>query len=573
MLHSGPFLKMKIAYTTDCDVLVIGAGGAGIKAAIKAAEAGAEVLLVNKFQVGISGSTFYPRLKSWGMNSVTNPQLGDSEEQFLKEILESGQGAADPQVAKKLVEESTPVRKELAQEYGLHFQVDPETGRYYSVIPCFGKIERGASCSMAEFKTAMWQRMMRAGVTVRTGIDIADLVTVDGVVCGALGFDEKGEFFHIRAKAVFLGTGGADAIYQYSLATPDQTGDGYVMAFEAGAQLMNMEFIQFIPGITWPVRKFLFQEKPLDTFPELTNALGDHFLANYLPADVTAEACYTERAKHGPFSNVGEGRYFDIALFEEWRKGNAFPDGGLEIRYPESILADRRFYIRNALAWLNEYGIDPVGKGMHLLPHSQCFNGGVRIDPQAATTLPGLFAGGESAGGPHGADRMGGNALAGSQIFGGIGGTNAAIFARKTCFADVPEEKLLSGFEQHMSSGNGRQTGLDEAIREVRSLMWDNASIVRSKERVQAARERLAAVEENFDAMAHFSAGSGVRNALGLHSYLRLAQIMLTAMEQRKESRGPHYRLDHPGEDPAYHGFITLEKGAHDTIKTVFHHT
>lgn len=549
---------MKISYRTDCDVLVIGAGGAGIKAAIKAAEAGCDVLLVNKFQVGVSGSTFYPRLQSWGMNSVTNPCFGDSEDAFYEEILEAGQGAIDKAVARTLAEQSTPVRIELEKEYGLHFHVNPETGRYYAVIPCFGKLERGSSCSMKEFKASMWQRMMRDGVRVRTGIDIASLVMHDGAVCGALGFDEKRELVFFRAKSVFMGTGGADAIYKYSLATPDQTGDGYVMAFDSGAELMNMEFIQFIPGITWPVKKFLFQEKPLDTIPSLTNRYGEEILAKYLPADVSVEECLTERAKHGPFSTVGAGRYFDIAMFEEWRAGHAFDDDGIMIRYPESIRKDNRFYIQNALKWLNDYGIDPIDEGMHILPHSQCFNGGIHINSKAETTLPGLFAGGESAGGPHGADRMGGNALAGSQVFGGIGGESAAAWAKKQSFVDIGDGELLAEFEEKMSSGNGRETDLKAAIAEVRDVMWNDAGISRSGERFEDAFERIQAVSEEFDAFRHFETGNDIRNALGLHSYLRLAELMLTAMNERKDSRGPHYRLDYPVRTPEFEGYIAL---------------
>lgn len=551
---------MKISYRTDCDVLVIGAGGAGIKAAIKAAEAGCDVLLVNKFQVGVSGSTFYPRLQSWGMNSITNPSMGDSEEAFLDEILEAGQGAVDKEVARTLVEQSTPVRKELEKEYGLKFRVNPETGRFYSVIPCFGKIERSASCGMKEFKDAMWKKMMRAGVRVRTGIDIASLVIYDGTVCGALGFDERRDLVFFRAKAVFMGTGGADAIYKYSLATPDQTGDGYVMAFDSGAELMNMEFIQFIPGLTWPVKKFLFQEKPLDTFPSLTNRFGEEILKNYLPKDVTLESCLTERAKHGPFSTVGDGRYFDIAMFEEWRAGRAFDDGGIMIKYPESIRQDKRFYIQEEVKWLNDYGVDPIGEGMHILPHSQCFNGGIRINSKAETSLPGLFAGGESAGGPHGADRMGGNALAGSQIFGSIGGESAAAFAKKQAFADIDERTLLAEFERKMSSGNGKETDLKAAIAEVRDIMWNDAGISRSGERFKDAFARIQAVSDSFDAYRHFENGNNYRDALGLHSYLKLAKIMLTAMEERKDSRGPHYRLDYPDRMPEYEGFITLKQ-------------
>ena len=553
---------MKISYTCSCDFLVIGAGGAGIKAAIKAAEAGADVLLVNKFKVGCSGSTFYPRLQEWGMNSITNPQLGDSEEQFYTEILEGAQGAIDPDVARTLVEQSTPVRIELEQDYGLKWRIDPATGRYASVIPCFGRTERSGSCSMASFKQAMWQHMMRAGVQIRTQINMVSLVVHDGRCCGALGFDERDELVFFRAKAVFLGTGGADAIYKYSLATPDQTGDGYVMALNAGAELMNLEFIQFIPGLTWPVKKFLFQEKPLDTMPTITNRDGADILDMYLPSDVSRRACLTERAKHGPFSTVGDGKYLDIAMYEQWRAGKAFDDGGFLIQYDPSILQDQRHYIQSALSWLNMYGIDPVRQGMRILPHAQCFNGGVRINSKAETSIPGLYAGGEAAGGPHGADRMGGNALAASQVFGGIAGVNAAEYIKTQTFADIPEKELIDGLMASYSAGTGKLADLDACIQEIRDVMWMDAAIARSGERCENALRRINAVAESFDAAAHFELRANIRNALGLHSYIELGRAMLTAMSYRTESRGPHYRLDHPEKDGAQNGFITLRRGS-----------
>lgn len=563
---------MKISYVSSCDFLVIGAGGAGIKAAIKAAEAGADVLLVNKFKVGCSGSTFYPRLQEWGMNSITNPDLGDSEDQFYKEILEGAQGALDPAVARTLVEQCTPVRLELERDYGLKWRIDPVTGRFASVVPCFGRTERSGSCSMASFKQAMWQHMMRAGVRIRTQINIVSLVIHDGRCCGALGFDERDELVWFRAKAVFLGTGGADAIYKYSLATPDQTGDGYVMALNAGAELMNLEFIQFIPGITWPVKKFLFQEKPLDTMPEITNRDGADILSMYLPAGVSREACLTERAKHGPYSTVGEGKYLDIAMYEQWRAGKAFDDGGFLIRYAPEVAQDPRHFIQFALHWLNMYGIDPIKQGMHILPHAQCFNGGVRINSKAETSIPGLYAGGEAAGGPHGADRMGGNALAASQVFGGIAGVNAAQYVKKEQFAEIPEKQLLDSLMVGYSAGTGRKTDIAAGIQEIRDAMWMDAAIARSAARCQSARQRIDAVAETFDAAAHFEARDDIRGTLGLHSYIELGRAMLAVMEARTESRGPHFRLDYPEKDSAQNGFITIRRDG-DGFALTLHRT
>lgn len=563
---------MKISYVCSCDFLVIGAGGAGIKAAIKAAEAGADVLLVNKFKVGCSGSTFYPRLQSWGMNAITNPQLGDSEEVFYQEILEGAQGAVDPEVARTLVEQCTPISLELKRDYGLEYEIDPQTGRYASVIPCFGRIERSVSTSMASFKQAMWQHMMRAGVRIRTQINIVHLVIHNGRCCGALGFDERDELVYFRAKAVFLGTGGASAIYKYSLATPDQTGDGYIMALDAGAELMNIEFIQFIPGLTWPVKKFLFQEKPLDTFPVIQNRDGEDVLAPYLPANVTREACLLERAKHAPYSTIGEGKYLDIAMYEQWRAGKAFDDGGFLIRYDPSILNDQRHYIKSALQWLNMYGMDPVKDGIHIVPHAQCFNGGVRINAKAETSIPGLYAGGESAGGPHGADRMGGNALAGSQVFGGIAGVNAAQYVKNQVFEDIPEQELIDSLMASFNAGTGKLGDINACIQEIREVMWMDAAIAREHDRCANALQRINAVADTFDASAHFEKHANIRGALGLHSYIELSRAMLAVMDFRKDSRGPHYRLDYPTANADYHGFITIGRSGAD-YKLTMHKT
>ena len=337
-----------------------------------------------------------------------------------------------------------------------------------------------------------------------TQINIVHLVIHNGRCCGALGFDERDELVYFRAKAVFLGTGGASAIYKYSLATPDQTGDGYIMALDAGAELMNIEFIQFIPGLTWPVKKFLFQEKPLDTFPVIQNRDGEDVLAPYLPANVTREACLLERAKHAPYSTIGEGKYLDIAMYEQWRAGKAFDDGGFLIRYDPSILNDQRHYIKSALQWLNMYGMDPVKDGIHIVPHAQCFNGGVRINAKAETSIPGLYAGGESAGGPHGADRMGGNALAGSQVFGGIAGVNAAQYVKNQVFEDIPEQELIDSLMASFNAGTGKRGDINACIQEIREVMWMDAAIAREHDRCANALQRINAVADTFDASAHF---------------------------------------------------------------------
>ena len=309
---------MDISYSIDTQVLVIGSGGGGIKASLEAAGRGADVLLVSEQTFGTSGSTFYPGVPGWGMCCVLFE--GDSEEKYLQDILEAGQGAADPKLSRIIAGEATKRFREL-EGYGLEFNKTKD-GEYASVIPCFGKTKRGcATYGLDKIRKAMWKQLMQSGVKVRQHVTAVCLVIKDGACCGAVVIDETNSLCFIRAKATVLATGGACGLYKYSLATKEQTGDGYLMALEAGARLINLEFIQFIPGITKPVSKTLFQEKNLDTFPKITNKDGREFLYDYLPDDVSMEQCLTERAKHGPFTNVDCSRYMDIAMVEEWRAG------------------------------------------------------------------------------------------------------------------------------------------------------------------------------------------------------------------------------------------------------------
>jgi len=546
---------MKLKYTVKTDVLIIGAGGAGIKAAIKASEAGADVLLVTKCSFGHTGATFYPGTIGWGMNAILFDD--DSADYFLEEILDAGAGTADKNLAKILADQCTDRFHEL-EEYGLEFSHNAD-GSYNSVIPCFGKRMRGsATYGIDKIRKAFWGQLMKHNVTVRSGVSIISLMVQNGVCVGAIGIDEMQEFMFIRAKSVILTTGGACGIYKYGLATPEQTGDGYVMALDAGAKVVNMEFIQFIPGITWPVKKMLFQEKNLDTMPLFTNRYGEDILKKYLPPEITVEECLIERAKHGPFSNATISRYVDIAMYEEWRFGNALDSGGIHVQYDKKVLKDDRWVIVKWLEWMQSKGIDVVGKGFDMIPHAQCFNGGIYIDENCSAGVKGLFSAGETSGGPHGADRLGGAAMAATQVFGAIAGTSAAKWAKDNQWAPVSisdvEEHLLSGFDKKQ----GGIVDIAAYMAEIRDIMWECGAIVRSEERSDKGLRRLADMERTFNPIRHFTDGVDVKKAAELRSYFKLAKMLLEIMKIRKESRGPHYRIDYPAADNRFEGMIAV---------------
>ncbi|MDW7656553.1 MAG: FAD-binding protein [Bacillota bacterium] len=537
---------MKIQYKTQTDVLVIGSGGAGIKAAIKAAEAGVSVLLVSKHAFGRTGATFYPGTPGWGMQAVIHE--GDSEAFFLEEILEAGAGMADPKLARILAEQSTAAFREL-ESYGLQFGKH-EDGRYKGVIPCFGKRLRGSSTlGIDKIRRAMWLQLGKHDVTLRSGISVVALVKKEDQVCGAIAADEQNELFHIEAKAVVLATGGGCGIYRHALATPDETGDGYALALDAGASLVNIEFIQFIPGLVWPVQKKLFQEKNLDTLPQITNRLGENVVRKYLPPAYTVEQCLVERAKHGPFTTNDISFYVDVGMYEEAIAGNALPSGGIHVQYDRRVLTDDRWFIKSWLDWMHGMSVRPVEEGFDMIPHAQCFNGGIAIDEQACTGIVGLYAAGEVAGGPHGADRLGGAAIAATQVFGAIAGRESAAFAGSQAKHLAVDDSELDRIMEQRFAGQSDGIGVvdvDEAMREIRDTMWRCGAIVRSEERCLDGLSRVAAVAHSFSPIRQFESGTTIRRVIGLHSSIRLAWSLLTVMKERRESRGPHYRQDYP---------------------------
>jgi len=548
---------MEIQYRMETDVLVIGMGGAGVRAAIAAADGGARVLLAGKCAFGVSGATFYPGTPGWGMQAVIHE--GDTEDYFLEEILDAGAGAADPELAKLLATRSTARFHEL-EDMGIRFE-RYEDGRYKGVIPCFGKRLRGSSTlGIAKIRRALWLQLMRRNVRILENTEFICLVKKDGAVVGAVGLDALDQPFYVRAKAVVLATGGGCGIYKYSLATPDETGDGYALALDAGAKLINMEFIQFIPGLTWPVKKLLFQEKNLVTCPKFTNGAGEDILAKYLPKGISEEACLTERAKHGPFTTADISFWLDLAMYEEAAAGRACESGGIHVAYDPKVLEDKSWVITSWLEWMNSRGVRPVEEGFDMIPHAQCFNGGVYIDKNASSGVPGLFAAGETAGGAHGADRLGGAAIAATQVFGALAGERAAEYCAGCSAADVSGAGIGDQLHARFGEARGTLADIPKTMEEIRDVMWRCGAIVRSAERCGEGLARLAELESAFSPALQYERGADVRRVGDLVSYLALSKLLLTVMDQRKESRGPHYRSDFPEPRPEFRGAITVKK-------------
>jgi fumarate reductase (CoM/CoB) subunit A len=545
-----------IAYVLDTDVLVIGGGGAACRAAIAAHDAGARTLLALKGELGASGATTAPgRGVAWQVaDDCSSPE--DGPDVHLANILDAGLGMADPDLARILAHE-LPAHTAEMERWGLCFIPDP-TGQkaHYSAYSCFGDqprahgIPNSGHGHAGDIVMVLQKQIAARGLLVRERLFVVDLIVRDGVCCGAVALDADGEAVLVRAGAVVLGTGGARQLFPPETdRLIDTTGDGYAMALRAGATLGNMEFTQYmlrldpqgqrldVPGFVWAL------------YPTLRNARGEEILSRYLPSGVGAEEAMWARTLHHPFSCRDASGWLDIAIaIESQRTGYAWVDfSDVDL---ERFVPSRPNHLPEDMT---RRPILPEGPVL-VRNTAHAVNGGVVIDAGGASMLPGLYAAGEVAGGPHGADRLGGGMVTNCQVFGARAGRHAAAFAlggdgASTHVAAEAREVLARRLGRFGGGGDSRDVEavfqrLQAATEERLMVMRDTeglAALLRDVEALLA--EELPAVD-----VAH---PATLRRAIEAENSLLTAQMMATAALLRRESRGSHFRADYPQRDDA----------------------
>jgi len=358
----------------------------------------------------------------------------------------------------------------------------------------------------------------------------------------------------IAAKTTVLATGGGSMAFLYHMNTTDLTFDGHGMALELGADLVNMEFYQMILGLTGPVKRMLIPEPYLALQPHLTNGLGEEFLLRYLPDGVTQAECLNTRAGTGPFRSDAAAKYFDLAVFEELGAGRGTESGGMRADFtdcdPDLVRAGKL----NWYTWAKERGVDILAQPVDISPQVHAFNGGVLIDPQAETTVPNLFACGEAAGGPHGANRIGGNQFAGTQVFGERAGRFAAARALELRMPATNRDQIAE-FGGRLSTLRNRTAGSDPRAlqRTLQTAMWNEMGVSKDSDSLARCLDQLNAVESEA-ASIYLPDGQSLSLALSLPHLLTTAKIIAGSAALREESRGPHYRADFASRDDGKFG-------------------
>jgi L-aspartate oxidase len=498
------------------DVLVIGAGAAGIRAAAAAREAGAEVFVMTRGGVTGSGSTFSPVTKGWGIQAlIGRERTPENLEAFYDDVIRVGLGICDPKLVRILVEQSGPRLEDLVS-YGLGFRKDPE-GHYVRVTGCFSDSKRAfLTEDFDNVKTSLLSVLKRSASRILAA-EATSLIINEGSCWGVRSVTPSGEVLSVDARATVLATGGGAGLFKHSMVHDGGWGTGHAMAARAGAELTNMEFIQFMLGLRSGDGPAFLPLSDLGRPCALKNEKGEDLLEEWISMPAQRLDVLENRSKHFPFSSHDGSFGIDLAIARENLDG------------------------RRVLYQPEPNGGDPA----EVLHHAHAFNGGVKIDSHGATGILGLYAAGEVAAGPHGADRIGGCMMTATQVFGKIAGQSAAGFARKRRHGRFPETKARDRNPGAGSVERGRGGPVAEVLLHVQDTLDRYGSIFRCEEGLKEGLERLKDCESRLEEI-------GTGKTVGPLEYVSLRNVVATgnmvmrSALDRKESRGCHYREDFP---------------------------
>ncbi|MCC4722307.1 FAD-binding protein [Salinicoccus sp. RF5] len=537
---------MHIKHTVHTDVLVVGSGLSGIRVTKELAEKGHEVMMVTKTHLA-SGSSFFPLKASLG-TQVTR-DIADRKV-FYKDIERMSRGMHDRKLAETYIDEIP----EAVSEYG---DVGVKANKLEDERKaCFAEHPRDIYLlqDWNETRKNVEQIFEKFdSIELMTKTVVVTLIVNNGRVSGAVLIDHNNDFVHVSCSAVILCTGGFGNIYKHNLNPNDVDGSGHILALDAGAELVNMEFIQFIPGITTPKYKTLFGEHTLEYCKDIVDDSGASIIDSWLPAGISRSELMSIRSTHGPFTHTLKSRYFDISMMQKIIEEKK--EDGFKLIFDENLYKTGDQFYSVYLDWLKQQGIDMVEDDIKIAPFAHASNGGVSIDVNGCTGVGGLYAIGELSCNVEGANRLGGNSTGACMVFGKRAGLHCNEYLKSSSVSSsiLEAESALLSFchidELHEFSEEGLRS--NQVIKEIQEIMWYHANVVRSEEGLKTALLKVNDLSSNFTA-ASILESKNKKSAVKAMNFLRLSEILLNTMLRRRESRGAHYRMDYPCESKEY---------------------
>jgi fumarate reductase flavoprotein subunit len=525
----------------DTDVLILGAGGAGLFAALHAKKAAPDldVTIAVKGLLGKCGCT---RMVQGGYNVALAPE--DSIERHFMDTIEGGAWLNDQDLAWLLVEQA-PVRiRELENEIGCFFDRNPDGTIHQKAFAgqTFDRTVHKGDLTGIEIINRLSEQVWRRDVRRLEDHRALDLLPAadGGALAGVLMLDMRtGELLLVRARATLLATGGGPTMYRYHTPSGDKSCDGMAMALRAGLPLRDMEMVQFHPtgllaGPDTRMTGTVLEEGLRGSGGWLTDGAGERFMFGYDPR--------------------GERATRDIvcrAVMDRLRQGRAGPNGGVFIEMAHLGPDNVRREFKGMVERCADCGFDLAGGRVEVIPTAHYMMGGVGFAPDCTTELPGLYAAGEDTGGVHGANRLGGNGVANSTVFGGLAGDAIGRRTRRAGALPEVDRAALDAAQARALGPLGRRAGDLTAIRRaLYDVMWDDVGILRTPDGLARGRDAL-------DKLAADIAQAGTVDAeprfnltwmdrLNLENLILVSRAICAAALARGDSRGAHFREDHP---------------------------
>jgi fumarate reductase flavoprotein subunit len=534
--------------TVETDILILGSGGAGLFAALHAHQANPDLSITVAVK-GLLGKCGCTRMVQGGYNVAL--AAGDSVERHFMDTIEGGKWLPDQELAWKLVTLAVERIHELENELGCFFDRNPDGTVHQKAFAgqTFDRTVHKGDLTGIEIINRLAEQVWARDIGRLEEHRAVELIkTPSGdALAGVLMIDMRtGEYVFVKAKAVLLGTGGGPTMYKYHTPSGDKTCDGLAMALRAGLALRDMEMVQFHPtgllaGANTRMTGTVIEEGLRGAGGYLLDGNRERFMHNYDPK--------LERATRDIVSR---------SMYAEIRAGRTTPNGGLYISMAHLGPANVAKQFKGMVERCADSGFDLAGGLVEVVPTAHYMMGGVEFNLDCTTALPGLFTAGEDSGGVHGANRLGGNGVANSTVFGGVAGESMAAWLTAERGYREPDRAAIEAAVAHCErplQAKGASHGSLEPLREgLFDLMWDKVGIIREAAPLAEAVSALAGIDAELDA---YSLADDQRafnlswhDWMNLKSLVQVSRVIAEAAIARKDSRGAHFRSDFPEAGP-----------------------
>ena len=542
----------------ETDILILGSGGAGLFAALHAHQANPhlQITIAVKGLLGKSGCT---RMVQGGYNVALAE--GDSVERHFMDTIEGGKWLSDQDLAWTLVSTAVERIHELENELGCFFDRNPDGTVHQKAFAgqTFDRTVHKGDLTGIEIINRLAEQVWQRGIQRLEEYRALELIrSADGKsLAGVLMLDMRtGEFVLVRAKAVLLATGGGPTMYKYHTPSGDKSCDGLAMALRAGLELRDMEMVQFHPtgllaGPGTRMTGTVLEEGLRGAGGYLLNGKQERFMANYDSRN--------ERATRDIVSR---------AINTEIREGRATPHGGVYIQMSHLGPENVRKLFKGMVERCADSGFDLAGNLVEVVPTAHYMMGGLIFNVDCSTVLPGLFAAGEDTGGVHGANRLGGNGVANSTVFGGIAGETMAKWVVDKPLLPCDMNAVMASIEQHELPLRAVQGDIESVRDALADCMWNEVGISRNKENLLQARSRLDQLTAELNQIG--VGGDSREFNLTWQDWMNLRNLILVSRSineaalARENSRGSHYREDFPQSgalEGSYYTVVGLREG------------